>query len=191
MHGHLLHCLLSCAVSCCLVLPCAVLCCLVLSCVALCCVVQLCCLWLPFAVCGCLVLFWSALCCLWLPCAVLCCLGLPFAHLCSLCCLGLPCAALCCLVLSELPCVAFCSLVLSCPIKYYSSVFGGLRETKAYIWVQGSICYRGYGFVKSTVLFLNFLHIVQLDTCFRFLERITNEKSRLFYSSFSSFHGCR
>ena len=48
-------------------------------------------------------------------------------------------------------------------IKYYSSVSGGLRETKAAIWVQGSIWYRGYGSVKSTVLFLKFSHIIQLD----------------------------
>ena len=49
------------------------------------------------------------------------------------------------------------------PIKYYSSVSGGLRETKAAIGVHGSIWYRGYGSVKSTVLFLNFPHIIQLD----------------------------
>ena len=74
------------------------------------------------------------------------------------------------------------------PIKYYSSVSGGLRETKASIWVQGSICYHGYGSVKSTVLFLNFSHIIQLDICVRALERITIKKSRLFCSS-DCFHG--
>ena len=69
------------------------------------------------------------------------------------------------------------------PIKNYSSVSGGLRETKASIWVQGSICYLGYGSVKSTLLFVNFLHIIQLDICVRALERFTNKKWRLFYSS--------
>ena len=64
------------------------------------------------------------------------------------------------------------------PIKYYSSVSDELRETKAAIWVRGSICYRGHGSVKSTVLFLNFSHIMQLDICVRALERITNKKSR-------------
>ena len=76
------------------------------------------------------------------------------------------------------------------PIKYYSSVSGGLRETKAAIWVQGSICYRGYGSVKSTVLFLHFSHIMHLDICVQALSRITNKKSRLFYSS-KCFHGRR
>ena len=76
------------------------------------------------------------------------------------------------------------------PIKYYSSVSGGLRETKTAIWVQGSICYPGYGSVKSTVSFLNFSRIMQLDICVRALERIANKKSRLFYSS-ESFHGRR
>ena len=74
--------------------------------------------------------------------------------------------------------------------KYYSGVSGGLRETKAAIWVQGSICYRGYGSVKSTVLFLNFSHIMQLDIYVRAIERITNKKSRMFYSS-ECFHGRR
>ena len=58
-----------------------------------------------------------------------------------------------------------------CPIECYSSVSGGLRETKSSIWVQGSICYRGYGSVKSTVLFLNFSRIMQFDICVRALER--------------------
>ena len=69
------------------------------------------------------------------------------------------------------------------PIKYYISVSGGLRENKASIRVQGSVCYRGYGSARSTVLFLNFSHIMQLDICVRALERITIKKSRLFYSS--------
>ena len=30
------------------------------------------------------------------------------------------------------------------------------KETETTIWVQGSICYRGYGSVKSTVLFEDF-----------------------------------
>ena len=71
---------------------------------------------------------------------------------------------------------------MSIPIKYYSSVSGGLREAKASIWVQGSICYRDFGSVKSTVLFLNYSHIMQLNICVRALERITIKKSRLFYS---------
>ena len=41
-------------------------------------------------------------------------------------------------------------------IIYYSSVSGELRETKSSILVQGGICYRGYGSVKSTVLFIDF-----------------------------------
>ena len=53
--------------------------------------------------------------------------------------------------------------IFAYPIKYYSSISSGLRETKTAIWVQGSISYRGYGSVKSTVLLLNFSHIIQLD----------------------------
>ena len=58
--------------------------------------------------------------------------------------------------------LCYCGIIrptLVYPIKYYSSVSGGLGETKASIWGQGSICYLVYGSVKSTVLFHNFSHV--------------------------------